>query len=63
MTHEFMAYGQWWETEVILASTPYAPRMSPAPVPTVEQYEALDQSLFRRMEVLSYTKPMETPDA
>ena len=40
MTEEFYANGQWWEKEVILASTPYAPRMVAAPIPTVETYES-----------------------
>ena len=54
--NEFFAYGQWWETEVILASTPYAPRMIPAPVPILENYESTTMSLFRKMEVLSYVR-------
>ncbi len=55
---EIFIYGRWWDVEVILASTPYGPRMTPAPQPTVENYEdmLMTLGLFRRMEVLSYVR-------
>lgn len=54
--NEFFAYGCWWNKEVILASTPYAPRMIPAPQPSMENYESITMNLFRRMEVLSHVR-------
>jgi len=55
-TTKFYAYGSWWDKEVIEASTPYAPRMTPAPQPTLKNYETIDMDLFRRMEVLGYVR-------
>lgn len=56
MLDSFFAYGQWWEIEVIKASVPYAPRMTVAPVPTLENYENQTMDLFRKMEVLTYVR-------
>ena len=59
MTKRIYIRGQWWDQEVILASVPYTPRMTKAPIPTSESYESITMDLFRKMEVLSYHKGLE----